>query len=76
MITYDTKDKYDQRHGGAFDRGSADSYYGRPRRPHFYVGDTMTSEMVTESNMTPSEIQAYIAGYQWNEQFGDKKQWA
>ena len=25
---------YDARHGGAFDRGSADSYYHRPRDPH------------------------------------------
>ena len=24
---------YDARHGGPFDRGSADSYYGRPCRP-------------------------------------------
>ena len=22
-------------HGGLYDRGSADSYYGRPRNPHY-----------------------------------------
>lgn len=73
MITADTRSNYDQRHGGPFDRGSADSYYGRPRAPHFYTAGTATSEQVTD--LTPTEIQAYLAGYQWNEQFGDKKSW-
>jgi len=73
MITLETRENYDQRHGGCFDRGSADSYYGRPRDPHFYTGGTGTSERVTD--LTPTEIQAYLAGYQWNEQFGDKKSW-
>ena len=31
MITLETKQNYNTDHGGAFDRGSADSYYGRPR---------------------------------------------
>ena len=73
MITELTKQNYDTRHGGPFDRGSADSYYHRPRQPHFYVEGTGTSDRVTD--LTPSEIQAYHAGYQWNEQFGDKKSW-
>ena len=75
MITYETRKNYDERHGGPFDRGSADSYYHRPRDPHFYVGGTGTSERVGKEQMTPEEIQAYLAGYQWNEQFGDKKDW-
>ena len=25
-----------ERHGALWDRGSADSYYGRPRDPHWY----------------------------------------
>ena len=64
---------YDSRHGGCFDRGSADSYYGRPINPHYYVGDTGSSEKVTE--LTPSEKEAYLAGYDYNEQYGDKKDW-
>ena len=40
------------RHGGPYDRGSADSYYRRPRRPHFFRGDTYNSEEVLEENMT------------------------
>ena len=75
MITELTKDAYDQRHGGAFDRGSADSYYGRPRQPHFYVDGTGTSERINQDQMTTAEVHAYLAGYQWNEQFGDKKSW-
>lgn len=74
-LTLETRKNYDERHGGPFDRGSADSYYHRPRRPHFFVGATYQSEEVTEKDMTPQEIQAYLAGYQWNEQFGDKKDW-
>jgi hypothetical protein len=75
MITQETRKNYDERHGGAFDRGSADSYYGRARCPHFYVNGTSTSPRISESEMTPGEVQAYLAGYQWNEQFGDKKSW-
>jgi hypothetical protein len=75
MITLETRNNYDQRHGGAFDRGSADSWYSRPRNPHLYTGDTGSSERIAEAQMTPSEVQAYLAGYQWNEQFGGKKSW-
>ena len=75
MFTVESRKNYDQRHGGAFDRGSADSYYGRVRDPHFYVEGTSTSPRIAESEMTPAEVQAYLAGYQWNEQFGYKKSW-
>jgi hypothetical protein len=75
MITLETRTKYDQRHGGPFDRGSADSYYGRPRIPHLYAGATGSSPRIEQDQMTNEEIQAYLAGYQYNEQFGDKKDW-
>jgi len=65
----------DKRHGSCFDRGSADSYYNRPRRPHYYKGATYTSEKVTAENMTEEEIANYNAGYDWNENNGDKKDW-
>jgi len=65
----------DTRHGGAYDRGSADSYYGRPRIPHMYAGDTATSLRINQAEMTPDEIEAYNAGYDDNEEFGDKKIW-
>ena len=75
MITEQTRNAYDQRHGGPFDRGSADSYYGRPRNPHWYPEGTYKGEKISKDQMTPAEVQAYLAGYQWNEQFGDKKSW-
>lgn len=66
--------EYDARHGGAFDRGSADSYYHRKPDPHFYLGDTYSSARVV-AEVGTAEHEAYVAGYQWNEQFGDKKDW-
>jgi len=65
----------DTRHGGPYDRGGADSYYRRPRNPHFFRGDSYQSERVTYKDMTPDEIEAYNAGYDDNEEFGDYKEW-
>lgn len=64
---------YGDRHGGPFDRGSADSYYNRPRNPHYYVEGTATSDEVTD--LTADELEAYNAGYDWNEEFGGKKEY-
>lgn len=67
---------YDQRHGGAYDRGSADAYYRRPYNPHFYTGATMQSPRIPLECMTAEEITAYTAGYRDQEQSGEFKQWA
>jgi hypothetical protein len=53
---------YDQRHGGPFDRGSADAYYWRPARPHYFVGDTYSSDEVIPKEGS-SEYEAYMAGF-------------
>ena len=66
---------YDTRHGGPFDRGSADSYYNRPRNPHYFKGNTHASEEVKVDKMSFAEILAYNAGYDYNEKYGDKKDW-
>jgi hypothetical protein len=66
MIEFNGK-QYDTRHGGPWDRGSADSYYGRGLRPHYYVGNTMQSEMVPREQMTREELEAYCAGFEYNE---------
>jgi hypothetical protein len=63
---------YDQRHGGPYDRGSADSYYHRPFNPHYYVEGTGTSPRVELADMTAAEITAYTAGYN---QTTDRKDW-
>lgn len=63
------------RHGGPYDRGSADSYYRRPRRPHFFRGDTYNSEEVLEENMTEDEIYEYNLGFDENEESDNHKEW-
>lgn len=65
--------KYDERHGGPWDRGSADSYYRRSYHPHYYVGATGSSQLVTEHQMTLEDVEAYRAGYEYNESCGDHK---
>jgi hypothetical protein len=60
-------------HGALFDRGSADSYYGRPREPHYWPEGTGHGTKITDLNS--AEIEEYLAGYDWNEQYGDKKSW-
>jgi hypothetical protein len=64
---------YDKRHGGAYDRGSADAYYGRECEPHYYIGDTYQSPKVEKADMTEEEIAAYMAGY--NETPFAQKEW-
>ena len=67
--------KYDERHGGPFDRGGADFYYGRGRNPHFYVGGTGTSERIGQADMTKDEIDWYLEGYAEAEAKGTRKEW-
>lgn len=66
---------FDQRHGGPYNRGTADSYYNRGFCPHYYVGDTYGSERVERDQMTAEEIAAYTAGYDENQAAGDFKEW-
>jgi hypothetical protein len=63
---------YDERHGGPYDRGSADRYYGRSFKPHYYVQATGSSPLVEECDMTVEEIAAYTAG--WDEE-NSRKEW-
>lgn len=52
------------RHGGPYDRGSADAYYRRPYEPHYYTGGTYMSPRVDQANMTTEEIAEYTQGYE------------
>ena len=60
-------------HGSLYDRGQADSYYGRSPMAHYggVGGDSGPQIMVTDD----ASIAEYMAGYYWNEQFGEKKEW-
>ena len=66
---------YGTRHGGPYDRGSADSYYGRPIEPHYFAGGSYASEEFRSKEMTDEQIEAYLAGYKWNELAGSKKEY-
>jgi hypothetical protein len=63
-----------KQHGCLYDRGSADSYYGRRRDPH-YGGVGGDSGRRVDQGLSIEEIAEYYAGYDWNERFGDKKDW-
>ena len=64
---------FSQDHGSPFDRGNADSYYGRPKHPHKGgVGGESGPRIET---LSLAEKFQYDMGYEYNERFGDKKEW-
>jgi hypothetical protein len=65
--------QYDKSHGSPYDRGGADSWYNRARRPH--KGGVGGDSGERSLDLTPDEIEAYHAGYDDNEKSGGKKQW-
>jgi hypothetical protein len=73
VITDTRTTDYDTSHGSPFDRGSADSYYHRAPRAH-YGGVGGDSGPRVEVN-DPASVAEYMAGYEYNERFGDKKDW-
>ena len=63
------------RHGGPEDRGTMDSYYQRGFKPHYFKGDTYTSDRVDIKDMTAKDIVDYTRGYNSNEKLGEFKNW-
>ena len=62
-----------KQHGCLYDRGSADSYYGRTRDPHYGgVGGDSGQRVSVNDNESVAE---YMAGYNDNEASGEKKAW-
>jgi hypothetical protein len=59
------------RHGSLFDRGSADSYYGRAMDPHYggVGGESGLRVTVTDA----ASVDEYTEGYLYNERMGGKK---
>ena len=66
---------HNQRHGGPYDRGQADCYYGREYSPHYFTGDSYNSTRLELADMSAEEIVAYTAGYRDQEASGDKKEY-
>lgn len=66
-----------ERHGGPFDRGESDSYYGRGENPHYYRGSVAHSERVDipETQKESNVYKAYMAGYNLNEKNQNFKDW-
>jgi hypothetical protein len=55
-----------------------DSYYHRPKNPHYNVYvyiDGQPLYIKSVYDLTEQEIADYHRGYDWNEEFGDKKDW-
>ena len=71
MSTLNSKPRLDREHGSPYDRGSADSWYQRPRNPHYFVGGSYKSEPITEELMTPEQVKEYHKGYDANVAFKD-----
>ena len=67
--------KYDERHGGPYDRGSADSYYRRGYNPHYFVEGTYNSPRIEMEDMSAMEITAYTKGFNDNEESGAFKEY-
>lgn len=68
------KPQFDRkRHGGLYDRGGADSYYHRPRDPHWWPEGTGKGKRIDVTS--PEEVAEYNAGYDDNEKSGNKKDW-
>lgn len=59
-------------HGSPYDRGWHDSYYRRQPRPHKWI-DGIGAQRVDD--LTTAEIEEYRAGYEENEQSGERKEW-
>jgi hypothetical protein len=62
-----------KKHGSLYDRGSADSYYGRQPQPHFGGVGGDSGERVDVQDA--ESVDEYYAGYEYNELYGDKKEW-
>jgi hypothetical protein len=64
--------EYNTRHGGPFDRGSADYYFWGSQSPHYYRGNTGASERIEMNMMSDEEIAAYHAGYESVKEFDER----
>ena len=67
--------RLDRGHGSPYDRGSADSYYQRSFRPHYFVGDTYKSDEIQQSEMTLEEVEEYTRGWRENQAAQNFKDW-
>jgi len=60
-------------HGSPADRGSADSWYRRPKAPHYYPHGSYNGTRIEAADMTAAERKAYNDAYDKNEEEGNHK---
>ena len=58
-------DGMNRNHNSLYDRGAADSYYGRRQDPHYYVGSSRITDLTEE------QIAEYRLGYIENNDYKD-----
>ena len=63
------------RHGGPYDRGGADAYYRRDFNPHYFTGDSYSSDRIGQDRMSADQIAEYTKGFQDTVDAGDFKDW-
>jgi hypothetical protein len=63
-----------ENHGSLYDRGAADSYYGRAPDPHY--GGVGGDSGIRVTVMYAEAVAEYMAGYENNERSGSKKDYA
>ena len=71
----DKLQEFDMRHGGPYDRGSADAYYRRKFNPHYFKEHSYSSEMIYLLDPNSEDYKAYEAGYKETVEAGDFKDW-
>jgi hypothetical protein len=69
------KSEEKERHGGPFDRGSADSWYRRSPDPHYWTHGSYHGERIGHNRMSEQEISDYYEGYEDNEKSGGHKEY-
>ena len=63
-------------HGSPYDRGAADSWYGRPKFPHWYPEGTYNGDVIEVNKMSAFEVYQYNKGFDENEADPSaRKQW-
>lgn len=70
----DTGCDYKYRHGGPYDRGSADSYYGRRVDPHYWTEGTGRGAKIPLKEGDEG-YDEYMQGYRDNSEAGNFKDW-
>lgn len=65
--------KYSTHHGGPYDRGAADCYYGRPFAPHYW--DSKRSHNRIKIEEGTEDYLAYAQGYKDQAESGEEKDW-